>query len=90
MHFLFDGENRRSGSSQTEGETLKLNHRYTWGWLIWGLLFALIEGLALFDPASGDTLSEHVWWLAENPVGWLAVAGFMAWLTTHFLTKGRV
>jgi hypothetical protein len=33
-------------------------------WVAWGLAFAVIEGLALFNSRAGDTLSEHAWaWL---------------------------
>lgn len=41
-----------------------LDIRFTWTWIAWGLAFAVIEGIALYRSAPGDTLSEHVWvWL---------------------------
>ena len=37
---------------------------FTAAWIGWGLAFAVIEGIALFNSRRGDTLSEHVWtWL---------------------------
>lgn len=37
---------------------------WTWLWVAWGLMFAVIEGVALFNSTRGDTLSEHAWaWL---------------------------
>lgn len=38
---------------------------FTWAWLVWIGLFALIEGLAFAKHGKGFTLSEHVWkWFA--------------------------
>ncbi|MEV0267699.1 hypothetical protein AB0H43_02900 [Hamadaea sp. NPDC050747] len=74
---------------------------YTVLWIGWGLYFAVVEGIALFNSKPGDTLSEHIWaWFgtakAGKPVnGWarfrrFALLAFMAWLTLHFMTGGRV
>lgn len=30
-------------------------------WVMWGVMFVIIEGIALRTRAPGDTLSEHVW-----------------------------
>lgn len=61
---------------------------YTAGWLLIGLLFAALEALALIDPDSGDTLSEHVWGLLDfHPLLWFLGAGFLLWLSRHFLFK---
>lgn len=72
----------------------------TWLWLVWGLYFLVVEGIALFNSRKGDTLSEHVWaWLGydERRVGpptgserlrrFLTLA-FLAWLVVHLLTGG--
>lgn len=65
---------------------------YTIAWAAWGLIFAVIEGLALANKKEGDTLSEHVWkWFQSKKDNPKALAlrttlfGFMAWLTTHFV-----
>lgn len=60
------------------------------GWALWLVMFAILETMALLDPRSGDTLSEHVWWVLQAPVLWFVGAGFMVWLTIHFLTRGKV
>jgi hypothetical protein len=40
---------------------------WTWAWLGWGVIFCIIEGMALFNSKPGDTLSEHAWaWLGYN------------------------
>lgn len=37
---------------------------FTIGWIVWALYFVILEGIALTNKTSGDTLSEHVWaWL---------------------------
>lgn len=62
-------------------------------WLIWGGLFAGIEGAAAFNKKPGDTLSEHVWrWvgLRDKPKGWryrrAGLFAFLAWLLIHLVT----
>lgn len=75
---------------------------WTWAWIGWGLLFAVIEGMALFNSTPGDTLSEHAWaWLGydtsgqelRRPSGWtrlrrFLLLAFLAWLIVHLLTGG--
>lgn len=76
---------------------------WTWAWIGWGVYFAVVEGMALFNSTPGDTLSEHVWsWLGyaatgvgplRQPSGWTRLRRFMllaflAWLVVHFLTGG--
>ncbi len=34
---------------------------WTWAWVGWGLIFAVIEGMALVNSKPGDSLSEHFW-----------------------------
>jgi len=70
---------------------------WTIGWLLWLGMFAAIEGAALFNKESGDTLSEHVWrWFSIKgkargyKLRRLAFLGFWAWLTVHFFTGGWV
>lgn len=62
-------------------------------WLLWGGVFLVIEGIALFNKSINDTLSEHFWrWLKVGDHGtptWLVWAGragvllFCAWLGLH-------
>lgn len=67
---------------------------WTWAWIAWGVYFAVVEGMALFNSTPGDTLSEHVWaWLGyaatgsgplnlRKPSGWTRLRRF---LTLAFL-----
>lgn len=75
-------------------------------WTIWAvalaallIFFLVVEGIALFRPGVGDTLSESVWYLRETGswLYWLIidvvmVTGItMAWLLFHFrFQSGRV
>lgn len=61
-------------------------------WLFWGVFFCLVEGVALFNKVSGDTLSEHFWrWLkvgAQMPtllvwIGRIGLALFCTALGFH-------
>lgn len=69
---------------------------YTVAWLLWLVALGVLEGSALFNSITGDTLSEHTWaWFhvfdPHAGVGWgLARVGlglFLAWLAFH-LTFG--
>lgn len=52
---------------------------YTWGWVGFGLYFAMLEGIALYQSGKAvgrgeedprDTLSEHLWvWFGINRKG---------------------
>lgn len=66
-------------------------------WILWGVAFVVIEGLALRRAAPGDTLSEHIWrWFAVKDYRWKKLVHlrravmvlFMAELTVHF-ASGR-
>ena len=62
---------------------------WTWAWIGWGVYFAVVEGMALFNSTPGDTLSEHVWaWPGyaltgqgpldlRQPSGWTRARRFM-------------
>lgn len=75
----------------------KLKGKYTKAWAAWLVLvggsFAVIEGLALRSPETGDTLSEHVWRWQESGGSFVyaLILGGIAWLLYHFspLEKGR-
>ena len=60
---------------------------YRWGWIIWALYFAVLEGLALADSKKGDTLSENIRWLRDQAPVVLAIiiGGTVTWLFIHFL-----
>lgn len=61
-------------------------------------MFCVVEGVALYRKAPGDTLSEHVWRVfrtdkMSKPTGStrlrrFILLAFMAWLSVHFLTGG--
>lgn len=64
-------------------------------WLLWIASFLGIEGAALWNKQTGDTLSEHVWkWFSvkEKSTAWrlrrFGLLSFLAWLAAHFLTGG--
>lgn len=76
---------------------------WTLAWIAWGLMFAVIEGMALVNSRRGDTLSEHAWaWLGyattgraalRQPSGWTRLRRFLllaglTWLVVHLLTGG--
>jgi hypothetical protein len=73
---------------------------WTWAWIGWGVYFAVVEGMALFNSKPGDTLSEHAWaWLGyargglRHPSGWTRLRRFLllaglGWLVAHMLTGG--
>jgi hypothetical protein len=77
---------------------------WTWGWILWGLWFALEEGLALVKGGTPATLSGHIWkWFGiagpgnpgqpAAPTGWTQLRRFallaaLTWLVVHFLTGG--
>jgi hypothetical protein len=65
---------------------------FTIGWIGWGLYFAVLEGIALFNKGEGDTLSEHVWrWFDVDAHQWTAkrylLVAFMLWLSGHFIFR---
>ena len=66
---------------------------YTWAWIGWIVLFVVIEGLALTNQQSGDTLSEHVWAALRGQGPRVKLRRFLlltllAWLIVHFLSGG--
>lgn len=75
---------------------------WSWLWLGWLAYFAVVEGAALANSRTGDTLSEHIWaWFGtargpasgRQPSGWtrlrrFVLLAFVAWLGAHFLTGG--
>ena len=76
---------------------MKLNWKYTVGWILWALGFVALEFFALKDKRKGDTLSEHV----QAAIGtgskkrtaamWafrLGLGGLFVWLIPHFFTAG--
>ena len=77
---------------------MKLNGKYTWGWVLWILGFLGLEYAAIKDKRKGDTLSEHVWAVIgtkhkgkKTALMWVArigLAGLFAWLIPHFFTAG--
>ena len=74
---------------------MKLNKKYTIGWILWIVGFLGLEYAAIKDRRKGDTLSEHVreaigtntktrtalMWAARIGIG-----GLFAWLIPHFFT----
>lgn len=60
-------------------------------WVVWGLMFVVVETIALCTDLPGDTLSEHVrkWFSVKTKLGrtiFLVVwAGFAIWFAPHIL-----
>jgi hypothetical protein len=67
---------------------------FTFLWIAWGALFAVIEGVAVVNDTKGDTLSEHfrLWFRTDTHKGrtaWLITSGvFFAWFVTHIAVAG--
>jgi hypothetical protein len=69
---------------------VKLNWRYTIGWLAIGAAALGLEVLALVDGGKGDTLSEHTWFLLGfHPLVWYVAGGGAVWLLAHFFFGRR-
>jgi amino acid transporter len=79
-------------------EPEKSNPRRKWSlvWVVWLVLastgFFVIELPALFNEGGGDTLTEHIQYVAgESPVWTIIVAGgvvtFFTWFFHHLFSK---
>lgn len=53
-------------------------------WLIWGIIFVVIEWLALRNTARGDTLTETVSRLKKNRIVLGVFTAFWLVLSYHF------
>ncbi len=71
---------------------MKAKTWYTVAWLLWLVALGVLEGSALFNKISGDTLSEHTWaWfhVFDPDAGpWWGLArvllgAFLLWLAAH-------
>lgn len=72
---------------------MKLNWKYTLGWIVWIIGFGLLEYRAIKNKKPGDTLSAHVWSVigtgSDSPsvLNWITrgvlAVGF-GWLIPHF------
>ena len=78
---------------------------WDWIWIVWlvitAISFGILEGIALTDKRTGNTLSDHVWvflginrdGIHRTPSGklrffrFLFCAGIM-WVVVHFVTGG--
>jgi len=71
---------------------------YTVAWIAWLTAFGALELAALLDKRPEDTLSETVWrWFAVTdphakfgPVRRAALLMFLAWLSAHLISGGKV
>ena len=69
---------------------------WTWLWLAWAGMFALVEGAAIVNDVKDDTLSEHFrrWFRTDVKLGrtvWLVASGcFAAWFVTHIAVAGSI
>jgi len=65
---------------------------FTFAWVMWLVMFAVIEGVAIFRKERGDTLSEHIWkWFQiRESKDWnfrrAALAIFLVWLLVHMVS----
>ncbi len=78
---------------------MKLNWKYTLGWILWIVGFGVLEYKALKDKREGDTLSEHVYKVIgtkavkKSWVNWvfrIGLGGLFAWLIPHFFTGWNI
>ena len=65
---------------------------WTFAWILWAAMFAAVEGAALANRDSGDTLSEHIWAVFAvrgKPAGWMWRRGILGvgltWLVGHLM-----
>lgn len=70
---------------------------FTFAWVFWIATFAAIEGAALLNKQSGDTLSEHMrkWFSTTTKAkGYrlrrLVLVIGLAWFPLHILTNGYI
>lgn len=69
---------------------------FTWLWVAWGVAFAVIEAVAIFNDKKDDTLSEHfrLWFSTHTRLGrtvWLVISGlFFAWFVVHIAVAGSI
>lgn len=70
---------------------------YSIAWYLWIGWFLIEEGYALWHRDTNATLSGHVWaWFSVRGKGRLwrlrrfGLLAFLAWLTVHFMSGGRV
>ena len=72
---------------------MKLNWKYTVGWIIWILGFGVLEYNAIKNKSKGDTLSAHVWSVigtgkdSPSALNWVMRGGLailFGWLGPHF------
>lgn len=67
---------------------------FTTLWILWGVAFAVIEGVAIRNDKRGDTLSEHfrLWFRTDTRHGrtaWIITSGiFFAWFAVHIAVAG--
>ena len=57
---------------------------WTWAWIGWGVYFAVVEGMALFNSKPGDTLSER----KPHPMPLLHAAGLLGLAPRHCVYVG--
>lgn len=63
----------------------KLNPKYTVIYAVLGLTLLGVELRGVFGDGSGDTISEHYWWLQDKvPLVWVPMVGLLAWMAYHF------
>lgn len=61
-----------------------------WSWMVWLGVFVGLEAWAIFDPGSGDTLSESIWFLQRQ--FWPLTVGLgvlFVFLIVHFIFDRR-
>lgn len=68
-------------------------------WLVWILMFGVLEFWAIHTKQTDHTFSYFVWWILGSHDGadrewfrWLArglVVGLLLWLIPHFATKWK-
>ena len=58
----------------------------TWAWIVWIVVFVIIEAWAVVSAQPQHTLTHHLRPLfTRHPLTWWLAFGFWAWLGLHFL-----
>lgn len=72
----------------------KLNKKYVWLWVVWLLMFGVIEWRAIMDKREGDTFTEILRAAmgtggTREILNWvfrIGVGAFLIWAWPHFFT----
>jgi hypothetical protein len=68
---------------------MKLPRIPGWAFVVLGVLGLVLELVAVFNDAPGDTVTEQTTRVAEGIAGAVAIVAFFVWATAHFIRRVR-